>query len=1104
MGSSYNEHIINAVSKFIENTDKSNVVFIKHCKSFYIEDKDILNKVANNNNNIQLLYYKYDNSKLQGPYEPLLGWIKDLYLKYFKEESIDDFLDNCNVYYLHKSIFKSFIKSGKCVREEEIIISEIKYEQEMFIKSLCSILSYISNKIPLIIILNELHIANSSTIEFVKAYTEEKRKNKILFIASYNEAYKRNNGFSDWESLLKSIKINHLLVDCSLDEETDFLEEEKYHFFPKDNEFIEYIIQINNMIVTLAYEQALYYLEIIYDTKVIEKKEISFKGKQKFLQLYALANLYLGNTSKTLLLCDESNELCKVKKAVKDENLNYLFQANYILGIAQICKGQYYIGEEYSEKCLKIAEKEKDNLLIFKSRLLKYTALFRGWKGVFLCDVNYSVEEDFLDELKKHNYINHLAYIYIVENESKILKSSTPIKSILDNRIFMEGINIAKKIKNDFFLYLAYNKVIVISSIQNKLTLVEEYYDKALKVAIRLKDKEKKADVLNGLGYNLLRQEKYVEAADKFNKAIEVLYNIGSINEVAEVLYNMGINAFVAGKFDESKELLLNCLKMIEYLKIGCIRVCNITKIYGFIALDNYYTKNYFDCNYYLKKMEKILSHLLDPKENPSYTLWDDDLYLYYLLSGIMFKLQKNYSEAQESFEKAEIHMKKSTGSFFYSVILLAIEKNDLYEKIGKRQKGKEILKLAIDFYKKNKCYKKVSILQKIYNNDLIKIDNESLGLKSVNINLLFDISRRIGSEEELNEERKELSFILMWQDVLSKKYISEEELIKNSMEVLKNNFFVEKILYIHISDNMNGKIIYNNIDKKLNVEDIKTIICYFMKSGREFVICREDENISIYKDIINIFGKNKVFSIIGIPIFSNAVLKDILIAYIPVHNNFLENKFRLTERHLYIFKYIFKQLLDALNKMRINKKIEDINKRLSKIAITDILTGIYNRQGFKRILEKNNKILTILYIDLDNFKLYNDSYGHDVGDFVLVYFSKILNKVIKDNGYAVRYGGDEFILVLENGSNEKGIKLAKVINSFINNEDFYNALKAKIGDKIYKGEKISCSIGIATSKGKDAKSVMDAIINADKALYKIKNNGKGKYKEWINEKTQE
>ena len=74
---------------------------------------------------------------------------------------------------------------------------------------------------------------------------------------------------------------------------------------------------------------------------------------------------------------------------------------------------------------------------------------------------------------------------------------------------------------------------------------------------------------------------------------------------------------------------------------------------------------------------------------------------------------------------------------------------------------------------------------------------------------MLFDISKRIGAEKELKEERKELSFILMWQDVLSKKYISEEELIENSMEVLKNNFFVEKILYIHILDNMNGKIIY-------------------------------------------------------------------------------------------------------------------------------------------------------------------------------------------------------------------------------------------------------------------------------------------------------
>lgn len=1098
MKGSYNEYMSSAVEEFLEDTNRGKILFIKHYNSFYVNEEDISN-VVKESDRAKLLFHKYNNSEIQDPYEPFLEWIKDLYIKFFKKQSIDEFLDKCDVYYLHKSIFKSYIESGVCIRKEEIIISEIKYEKIMFIKSLCNIFCYISSKVPLIIVLNELHLSNPSVIEFIKGYIADKREKRILFLASYNEAYKINDRFSKvCEDLCDVLEKNNLIVDSTLDEKADFLEE-RYDFFPNDSEFANYIIKINNMIITLAYEQALYYLDRIYDTRNIENEGIPFRYKQSYLQLYALTNLYLGDTSKAILLCDESMELCKVQEAVNDDYSNYLFECNYISGIAQVYKGQYYIGEDYAEKCLNIAEKENNEFLIFRAKLLKYTALFRGWKGVFLCDVNYAVDMELLVEFRKFDYVNHLAYLDMVGYESNFWKTVPKIEAILKDKTFVEGINIAKKIKNDAFLYLAYNKIITTASIQSEYKIVEEYYRRSLRVAKRLNDKEKQADVLNGLGYNLLGEEKYSEAAENFNKAIEVLYDINSINKIAEVLYNMGINAFVAGSFEEANKLFLQCLKMIEYLRIGCIQVCNITKIYGFIAFCNYYMKKYYNCNYYLKKMERILSHLLDPSDNPSYTLWDDDLFLYYLLNSMMLKLENKYEDVEINLNKAEIHMRKSSGSLFYSAILLAIEKADFYKRINQEKEADEVILDTIKYYKSRKYYKKAAVLEAIYNKEPLKNEETDLGLNSIDSKVLLDVSRRIGAEKELIEERKELSFILMWQDILNKKYISEDDLIKNSMVLLRNNFFVDKILYINVLDNMKGKIIYNDINPKLDKNDVDKIINYFSKSNREFVICREDKNIDMYKDIIDIFGKKNVFSIIGIPIFENAELKNILIAYIPVYNNFLENKFRLTERHIYIFKYIFKQLLDALYKMRVNKKIENINKQLHQMAVTDILTGIYNRQGFEKIVEDNNKILTILYIDLDNFKFFNDSYGHDVGDYILVSFAKVFKKVIKNKGYAVRYGGDEFVLAIENGNNDEGVRAARYIYEFINEDKFIDNYKKKIGKDADKCDKLSCSIGIATSKSSDKESIVKAIMDADEVLYEVKKSGKGQYKVHIN-----
>ena len=78
---------------------------------------------------------------MQKAYETFLGWIKKLYFKFYVNTPIDDFLEQADVYYLSRSTIKSYISTGECDREEEIIVGEVEYERKQFADSLVKLLS---------------------------------------------------------------------------------------------------------------------------------------------------------------------------------------------------------------------------------------------------------------------------------------------------------------------------------------------------------------------------------------------------------------------------------------------------------------------------------------------------------------------------------------------------------------------------------------------------------------------------------------------------------------------------------------------------------------------------------------------------------------------------------------------------------------------------------------------------------------------------------------------------------------------------------------------------------------------------------------------------
>jgi len=165
---------------------------------------------------------------------------------------------------------------------------------------------------------------------------------------------------------------------------------------------------------------------------------------------------------------------------------------------------------------------------------------------------------------------------------------------------------------------------------------------------------------------------------------------------------------------------------------------------------------------------------------------------------------------------------------------------------------------------------------------------------------------------------------------------------------------------------------------------------------------------------------------------------------------------------------------------------------KLYEIARIDFLTGLYNRREFDAALEKEwrqqrreQNHLSLLMIDLDSFKLFNDTYGHTMGDDVLRRFAKILESCInRPTDLAVRYGGEEFAVILPNADIKGATHVAELIREQTEIHDMRHSAS------LVKSH-VTVSIGVAEVGSNSDVSITELVDNADRALYKAKENGR-------------
>jgi diguanylate cyclase (GGDEF)-like protein len=168
-------------------------------------------------------------------------------------------------------------------------------------------------------------------------------------------------------------------------------------------------------------------------------------------------------------------------------------------------------------------------------------------------------------------------------------------------------------------------------------------------------------------------------------------------------------------------------------------------------------------------------------------------------------------------------------------------------------------------------------------------------------------------------------------------------------------------------------------------------------------------------------------------------------------------------------------------------------NDRLTVIASIDMLSGLANRRGFQSRLDfewmkalQHKSELSLLMIDVDHFKPFNDSYGHPEGDACLSRLGETLAGLAADtNGFAGRYGGEEFCLLLPNSDSSRALEVGEMVRTAVQDLALPHATSSY--------RTVTVSVGVASTIPNDALRPSDLVEAADASLYVAKRSGRNR-----------
>ena len=457
-------------------------------------------------------------------------------------------------------------------------------------------------------------------------------------------------------------------------------------------------------------------------------------------------------------------------------------------------------------------------------------------------------------------------------------------------------------------------------------------------------------------------------------------------------------------------------------------------------------------------------------------------------------------SKQSVEFDEAEKYFQRAEGNLFCIHSVYRRSRMELYEKLGRTE--------MVEIEQANLLQRQELVEQVATSlpEELLQAIRDKVGaIHRVPGEQIEELIRQAALQKENKRNKRQLEFIATWQNLLDKNDVTMQELITSAIRLFLNRFNNDCALYVR-KDGEVSNVVYNDTGIEFSAEEIADLEKYISSYPEGVAVSKISHTFSEQKEMIAFFDVDLVCSFVAIPFFKDGQIESYFITYIKMKDNWHDsvNRYLLNEDDLRIYQLLIRELGHAIHRIEYYEQISQMNRRLQEAATTDVLTGITNRMGmYERLrleLAKQKVIrgLGVMFVDLDNFKPYNDTYGHEIGDIVLQGMARIFDEAIGKDGFVCRYGGDEFIIIAYTNERDKLEAIVKSIYAKIAEEDgFKEAIEETLQVKVTIDEKhkIGCSMGISTCDVFATENYVDDLIKiADDSLYSVKAAGKGNY----------
>lgn len=973
------------------------------------------------------------------------------FLQILSDFSPDEKLIESTTYSLQKETFKSFFSYGNAgERNDLIIMEEVFYEKKRYRETIVELLKRLcSGKY---IIMNAQYLYDEA-IDILKALEETSCKGKFVFLfdSLKNEAASKKTA-----EYIDSISNQKNFFTLSDDSKSDIYADEISSGYDDLPSYEMLFNGLHNCRLFLALEQSRGICNWL--TLNIAKLGLNQLQTRALYMEMGLIDFY------SFLPDEAALYLNNVLESQVDDEKNILATIFYAKVLA------FKNANAYAAKCAHILtqklQSNKESPYYALALATEYNITERSDSTASIETYNLA-----LQMMEKHglinNYINVMLYIpwAFVNDQDK--------RTIVDPNID-KALELSKKIDNQFALSTACHWKGILISFNDQTDQSLPWYYECNRIRTEIGDLSSIIKIRNGLSYVALIRANYIQSYTLINSFISRIDEINDYTEMIITLKNMSQALFYSRHYKEAYELLKKILHFMHLFDLEDASYSSFLPEYNDILI--YKTIiDFFHGDYVRSKIN--LHNILH--NGKSITAIDQPLTNF--LQAIIYAQEKNIESSTEAFKMCIERFAQVGKSQEHRLVYMYYEYALVLSHFGYAEYGNHYLKEGFNLAKKkNLSYytqNKESITCDDYTNAFCEVE-------PIKINLIY-LEEKAEKERLMNQLHNRIHDYQFLNKVML--YGTNPPNIRTYVRNVLQAAFdysMADAAFIAEKNESGWKILASDIrnDTPLPTSDMWEKFTNESKKSEQSQLVYEKDHQLLF---CNISKFEFIGGIIIVPSKANVISTDnINTLNIAVSNIQAQLVMLKQNEHL-----LYISSTDQLSKLK--------NRR----ALQDFIILENEKLGRYRTRRKFTLQETIAFIDLDNFKYYNDTYGHETGDLLITCFSQLLKQIFRKVDFIARFGGDEFVCVLSDTSCTEGKRAAQRLYQGLEERNYFiTDIEAFLHRKleIPKVKRLGFSMGLCSNYDVEDNANLDIVLaNADKALYYSKQHGKGCVSSW-------